>query len=384
MRHILGHRFSLAVVLFWLVAIGTSAVAAWSFDRSLPVDTQEFQLYLPVILRVSVGAPVSMPDPTLTPSPTPTATLIPTDTPTPTATLIPTETSTPTATPTETVTATPSPTVEPTATLEPGAETPTPTASPEVTATATATETPTATATQTPSPTPTATATPSPTSTATATPRPTATATLTPTVTRTFTPTSTPTATRPPTATPTRTPSPTPTCSTQNVTGTYLSQASNIRYTPLDPFGIGCILLPTPTGDPPPTPVEVVQNGSDLTFSTGFGEAQGTIDQRTGDFSVKITVPPSTPCPYGCVNTTTGRFALGQNPMTYVGRQAQGQGGRIDYNGPSGSPVCRISYDVAGTRTRCPSTATLGDLLAREAADQLRWTAWWRRNADWP
>jgi Subtilase family len=129
----------------------------------------------------AVGAAITTPTPTRTPTRTPTHT--PTRTPTRTPTHTPTRTATHTATPTPTHTATPAPTH-------------TTTHTPTRTATHTPTLTATHTQTHTPSYTPTHTATHTPTST------PTRTATHTPT--RTATPKSTPTPT--PKATPTKTP----------------------------------------------------------------------------------------------------------------------------------------------------------------------------------
>jgi hypothetical protein len=121
---------------------------------------------------------------------------------------------------------------------------------------------------------------------------------------------------------------------------------SNINST-----GIGCFLVPIPTGNPPPTPIGVSQNGGALTFETSLGNATGTINQGTGDFSVQVVVPASTTCPYGCSNVTTGRFALGSSPMTFTGS------GRIDVKGPTGSVICQVTYNASGTRTACPTLA---------------------------
>ena len=148
----------------------------------------------------------------ITPTPTNTSTVTPTQTATPTntASVTPTNTETPTQTPSETPTNTPTNTETSTPT-----ETPTQTPTPSITASQTAT--PTETPTNTPSDTPTSTPTETPTQTPTVTPSdtptqtPTETATQTPTVTTTDTPTQTPTVTATQTATPTNTPSPTPT-----------------------------------------------------------------------------------------------------------------------------------------------------------------------------
>ena len=130
-------------------------------------------------------------------TPTPTATVTPSQTPSATLTPSPSATATGTLTPTPSVTATR--TLTPTMTFTP-TETATPTPTPTETLTPTATST--ATETLTPSPTPTA--------TETATPTPTPTETLTPTATSTATETLTPSPT--PTATETATPTPTPSC----------------------------------------------------------------------------------------------------------------------------------------------------------------------------
>jgi hypothetical protein len=142
------------------------------------------------------------------PTPTRTATLIPTRTPSPTRTRTATRTATPTRTPSSTPTSTATPTSSPTltATLTP---TPTSTDTMTPTPTSTATATPTRTATSTTTPTPTDTLTPTPTRTGTITRIPTDTATPTRTSTRTLTPTPTPTATQ--TSTPMDTLTPTPT-----------------------------------------------------------------------------------------------------------------------------------------------------------------------------
>ena len=148
-------------------------------------------------------------------------------TPTPTLTATPLPTSTPTAT--ATATATPLPTSTPTATATATA-TPLPTSTPTATATATATpvptSTPTATATATATPLPTS--TPTATATATATPLPTSTPTATATATNTPTVTSTPTATATATDTPTPTATNTPTTPTITPTATNTPTPSSL------------------------------------------------------------------------------------------------------------------------------------------------------------
>jgi hypothetical protein len=165
------------------------------------------------------------------------------------------------------------------------------------------------------------------------------------------------------------------------VTGTYLSQASNVRMTAL--ITNGCALFPPPTGDPPPTPVGVRQEGGTLYFETTIGQAQGVINERNGVFDVVVNVPPSTPCPFGCSNTTSGQFILGQNPMVYVG--VAPAGGRIDIKGPTGAVICRVTYDVYGTRTSCPIAAQrAGNAMGPPAlaasclpfTAPARWPAW--------
>jgi YVTN family beta-propeller protein len=141
-----------------------------------------------------------VPDPTPTPTSTPTVTPTPTITDTPTSTPTPTITNTPTSTLTPTITDTPTSTPTPTIT-----DTPTNTPTPTITETPTNTPTPTITDTPTQTPTPTITDTPTntPTPTSTPTETPTPTVTETPTDTPTVTPTETPTSTPTPTVTPT-------------------------------------------------------------------------------------------------------------------------------------------------------------------------------------
>ena len=187
---------------------------------TVPIKVDPEPTVTPTLSPTATGIPTSTPTPTLTPTGTRTATPTPTQTPTSTSTSTPTRTATPSATPTGTSTPTPThsatPSATPTGTWVP-TETPTgtPTGTPTATSTATLTPTPTATGTQTPTPTdtrtPTSTQTPTDTSTPTDTPTRTPTRTSTPTPTETLTPTltRTPTDTLTPTATPTHTPTPT-------------------------------------------------------------------------------------------------------------------------------------------------------------------------------
>lgn len=233
--------------------------------------------------------------------------------------------------------------------------TPTPTATQTASATASVTATPSPTGTRVPGATDTATATatktvsPSPTSTSTRTPTLTATASRTPTATATATRTSTATATAtftvpPPSDTPTHTPTATATsCSTQNVSGAYDTSASNVQN--------GC---PIP-GNPPSGTIQVLQNGPVITFNLGSGiQATGTFNEQTGDFSVAATVPPSAICPPGavCTSTTTGKFVLGVNPMTFSGQ------GVYTISSPLGS--CQVKYDFSGVRTSCAAPVADG------------------------
>ena len=137
--------------LLWFLLI-TAALSACS-DEPPPVeDTTE----LASALVSDSDAPTSSPVPTLTATPTPTAT----PSPVPTRTATPTPTATPSPVPTRTATPTPTATPSPVPTRT---ATPTPTATPSPVPTRTATPTPTAT----PSPVPTRTATPTPTPTPT-------------------------------------------------------------------------------------------------------------------------------------------------------------------------------------------------------------------------
>lgn len=151
-------------------------------------------------------------------------------------------------------------------------------------------------------------------------------------------PTSTPT----PTPTPTNTPTPTSTpCSTSNVSGTYLSQVSNL-------VNHGCPVSPPA---PPQGEMIVIQDGTALTLRVG-GDATGTIDPATGRFTVSAPLSPAAGCPAGltCLNTTTGTFAIGQASMTFAGN------GRVDIS-VFGSAFCHITYDIAGARTSCAPMA---------------------------
>ena len=105
----------------------------------------QFDCYVPLY---DYNYILEIPCPTVTPTPTVTATVTPT--PTVTATVTPTITLTPTVTTTPTETPTPTPTVTTTPTETP---TQTPTITPTETVTPTVTETPTETPTQTPTPT---------------------------------------------------------------------------------------------------------------------------------------------------------------------------------------------------------------------------------------
>ena len=207
---------------------------------------------------------------TMTPTPTNTATLTPsntpTETPTNTATFTPSET--PTETPTNTATFTPSetPTETPTftATFTPSE---TPTETPTNTATFTPSETPTETPTNTATFTPSETPTETPTNTATYTPSNTPTETATSTV--TFTPSNTPsetptntatfTATFTPSETATRTATFTPSntatrTSTRTATSTATqTSTSTITFTPSNTSTATATSTPTETPTPTPT-----------------------------------------------------------------------------------------------------------------------------------
>ncbi len=251
-----------------LIAIAVSdASGAWTLTLPGGLDEGAHALTVQAIGEdggVSQAVPVAFLVaglPTVTPSPTPSATFTAspsathtaTVTVTPTATLTPTFTATPTAsfTPSATATLTPSPTVTPTATPTPSV-TPTATATPTLTWTATPSDT--ATLTSTPSATPSATATASATSRPTLTATPAAVAweaTETATASATFTatppaPTITPSATPTPTSTPsaTATASATPSA-TPTVTATA-TPSPTLTHTPSP--GV------TPSATPSPVP----------------------------------------------------------------------------------------------------------------------------------
>jgi len=57
-------------------------------------------------------------------------------------------------------------------------------------------------------------------------------------------------------------------------------------------------------------------------------------------------------CPYGCRNTTTGTFHLGNNPMTFDGT------GKFEFLDSSGGALCDVTYDISGTRTSCATGAS--------------------------
>ena len=146
-----------------ITTLDTSGLIATGSDRRRETATievslrvlpaKQFVVYLPLLMVTGLK-----PEPTHTPTRTPTATATPTNTPTrtPTATATPTDTPTPRVTPTNT----PTPTATPT-------NTPTPTSTPTATATSINTPTPTPTSTVTPTNTPTPTATATPTTTPT-------------------------------------------------------------------------------------------------------------------------------------------------------------------------------------------------------------------------
>ena len=169
-----------ANVTFYPCSGGTISLGDQVFPFNY-VDDYYFGQYDCYVPLYDYNYILEIPCPTVTPTPTVTATVTPTVTETPTNT--PTVTETPTNTPTET----PTPTVTETPT-----ETPTPTVTETPTNTPTVTETPTNTPTETPTNTPTNTPTETPTPTVTETP----TETPTPTVTETPTQTPTPTNTR--------------------------------------------------------------------------------------------------------------------------------------------------------------------------------------------
>lgn len=120
-----------------------------------------------------------------------------------------------------------------------------------------------------------------------------------------------------------------------DVSGFYDVRYSNLQHN-----------CPFPVPDPPSENVEVVQDGTALTFHTTAGNISGTIDSQTGDFQASATIMEP-PCTYGCLSTTTGTFHLGQNPMTFEGK------GKLDVLNPLGRVFCTITYDVAGIRTSC-------------------------------
>jgi hypothetical protein len=236
-----------------------------------PNETYQSTLYwVDVLFSRNNPAPTSTPTatstagtPTLTSSPTKTATV--TNTPTRTHTLTPTATATNSPTPTYTRTPSATATNSPTATY-----TRTPTASATNSPTATYTRTPTASATNTPSPTftsaPSTTFTPTPTATATNTPTQTSTptnppsATFTPTPTSTDTNTPTPTISSTSTVTATNTPTasytPSPTnVATNNPTTTYtLTSTATATYTPTSTFTPSATFTPSPTSTTTYTP----------------------------------------------------------------------------------------------------------------------------------
>jgi len=154
------------------------------------------------------------------------------------------------------------------------------------------------------------------------------------------TPTPTPTSAPTPTPTPTTEP---PACPLHDVTGSYRVETSN-----LDSDCPGATIEPPPDSD-----VKIIQDGETLTLRSNAGDATGTIDSQTGDFEVVVIVEPSAElCLFGCVNTTTGTFRLGQDPMTFAGA------GRLDVLGVLGGTLCSVTYDLDGTRTACADART--------------------------
>jgi hypothetical protein len=232
-------------------------------------------------------SPTPTPTPTVTPSNTPTPSITATNTPTPTET--PTNTPTPSVTPTETGTPVPTPTVTPTETGTPTptpTETETPTPTPTTSETPTPTPTNTETPTQTPSPTatpgstPTATETPTPTPTSSETPTPTPTNTETPTPTTTETPTQTPTNTETPTQTPTETPTPTNTeTPTQTPTPTNTPTVFDILI--IDQDGN---VITTQNGDP------LILQEPPTAFLVSTGNTVGVCFAGAGSYTLSVTV----------------------------------------------------------------------------------------------
>ena len=211
--------------------------------------------------------------PTLTPPNTPTVTNTSTHTPTvtatsthtPTVTGTPTHTGSPTQTPSHTPTVTTTPTHTATVTAT-SSHTPTVTTTPTHTATVSATSTHTPTVTTTPTHTATVTATSTHTPTVTTTPTHTATVTATSTHTPTGSPTQTPSHTPAVTATPTHTPTVTAT-STHTPTGSPTQTPSHtpaVTATPTHTPTVTATRTHTPTGAPTNTPTRTPTAGKML------------------------------------------------------------------------------------------------------------------------
>jgi hypothetical protein len=171
-----------------------------------------------------------------------------------------------------------------------------------------------------------------------------------------------------PTVTPTATATPTPpACPVDDVTGSYLVETSNLEED-----------CPGGSVEPPePATIEITQAGTALTLSSASGDATGTIDPQTGDFEVVATIDADANlCPFGCQNTTTGAFQLGQNPMVFAGS------GELEIFGLLGGTFCTVTYELAGTRTGCADTQAASrsgavSTAGRISGFHLSWTPEW-------
>jgi hypothetical protein len=301
--------------------------------------------------RTATATPTATPTPTVTLTDTPTVTL--TDTPTVTLTDTPTRTPTPTATPTDTVTLTPTPSV--TATPTP-TRTVTVTATPTLTPSASPTGTPTPTATPTGTPTDTrtltltATPTPTPTDTITLTATPTATITPTPTVTDTISPGPSPTDTVTPTATPTRTSTPT---FTWTVTATPTA-------TPTRTLTVTATATPTGTATPTDTPTHsVTATPTSTPTSTGTPTITPTAtvtDTLSPGPSPTDTVTP-TATPTGTLSFTASDTPSATATLTATPTQTASSTATV-----TGSDTATVTATASATAVASPTdTPTVTD-----------------------
>ncbi len=298
-QEVAGLNFDVASGTGELIVIQQAVTPTPTVTSTVTPTNTRTPVFTPSMTATSTRTPTPTPQDTATPTPTltrtptgsapPTPTNTRTNTPTPEVTKSATPTFTRTMTPTETVTPTMTrtptftPTITPTISL-------TPTITPTITATISVTPTETVTPTVTRTITPTETVTPTVTTTVTPTMTPDVTQTLTPSVTATITPTNTitptetptptTTATITPTITPTLTFTPTPTPTTSENAVSLDFDYAVVRYIWSAPNGTDLDIRVDITEPPRFVIVGADRNDNDSTYLTWGGDNQTAYGQE--------------------------------------------------------------------------------------------------------